>query len=209
MALNKDDVKFDIIKPFLKYADLITAWKIKRILHGTNIDIIHVYQSKDLSTAIILKKLLKSGKVFFTQQMDSRHDKFDFFHKWIYKNLDQVVCATNDMMKNHIEHTTVSSDKISVIFNGTDLNRFNDKINFDKKSFLRNIQIPENRLIIGTIGRLDRLKNQSLLLDAAIGLIKKHKNQIHFILVGDETDSVTGWDYKTELVEKITINNLP
>ena len=206
--LKKNDIKYILIKPFTKYLDILTARKIKKLLNETRIDIIQVYQSKDLSTAILLKKFLKSGKIVFSQHMDFRHDKFDFFHKWIYRNLDRIVCVTNDMRKNHIEHTSVLPDKISVIHNGTDLNRFNLDINFNKKAFLREKQIPGNRLIIGTIGRLDRLKNQAILIEAAGKLTKRYKNKIHFIIVGDETDSVTGRNYKNELIENINRNNL-
>lgn len=201
--LRKNEIEYLVLKPCLKYVDLFSAWKIKKYIKDRKIDIIHTYLSKDLSTAILLKKLLRSGKVIFTQQMDSRYDKKDLFHSWIYKNLDHVVSCTDSMRNNHIEHTLVRKDKISVIYNGVDINKFNKDKRFDKVSFLRMNNIPENKVIIGTIGRIDRLKNQKLLVEVAYNLIKKYKNELHFILVGEETDSVTGRGYRKELEIRI------
>jgi len=202
-SLIKNDIEYLVLKPCSKYLDFYSAWKIKLFIKDRKIDIIHTYLSKDLSTAILLKKLLKSGKVVFTQQMDSRYKKKDLFHRWIHKNLDHVVSCTDSMRNNHIEHTLVRKDKISVIYNGVDLSRFNKDVSFDKVSFLRMKNIPVNKIIVGTIGRIDRLKNQMLLVDVAYNLIKKYNNKLHFIFVGEETDSVTGKGYRKELEAKI------
>jgi len=202
-VLKINGIKYLVLKPFFKYVDFFSAWKIKKYIKDLKIDIIHTYLSKDLSTAILLKKLLRSGKVIFTQQMDSRYNKKDLFHRWIYNNLDQVVSCTEDMKNNHVEHTLVRKDKISVIYNGIDLSRFNKNRSFDRAVFRLEKNIPENKTIIGTIGRIDRLKNQMLLIEAAYDLIKKYKNELHFIFVGEETDSVTGKGYRKELETKI------
>jgi len=201
--LRKNEIEYLVLKPCLKYLDFYSVWKIKKFIKDRKIDIIHTYLSKDLSTAILLKKLLKSGKVIFTQQMDSRYDKKDLFHRWIYNNLEHVVSCTDSMRNNHIEHTLVRKDQISVIYNGVDLSRFNKEKSFDKTSFLKTNNIPENKIIIGTIGRIDRLKNQELLVDVAYDLVKKYKNKLHFIFVGEETDSVTGCGYRNELEANI------
>jgi len=202
-SFRTNQIRYEVIKPTFPYIDFITAWRIKKILSKTEIDIIQVYQSKDLSTAIILKKLFRTPKLIFTQHMDSRYDKKDLFHKWIYKNIDKVICITNDMKKNHIEHTPIKEDKIEVVHNGIDLNRFKRNPDFDKESFLKEKNIPKDRIIIGTIARLDRLKNQKLLINVAEKLIPDYKDKIHFIFVGDETDSVSGKNYKNELTSFI------
>lgn len=202
-TFSSSQIRYKIIKPTFRYIDFFTAWRIKKILSKTKIDIIQAYQSKDLSTAIILKKLLGKAKLIFTQQMDSRYDKNDLFHKWVYKNIDKVICITNDMKKNHIEHTPIKEDKIEVVHNAIDLNRFKRNLDFNKENFLKEKNIPKYRIIIGTIARLDRLKNQKLLIDVADKLIPDYKDKIHLIFVGDETDSVTGKNYKNELLSYI------
>lgn len=202
-VFRSNNIHYKIIKPVSRYADILTAIKIKNYLADRKIDIIHVHKSQDISTAILLKKILKDGKVIFDQQMDSVFKKNDFFHRWIYKNLDAVICITESMKKNHLENTPLQSEKTFVVYNGTDLQRFNKKIDFDKKDFLEQNSIPANRLIIGTIARLDRLKNQKLLVEAASKLCPDFRNKIHFIIVGDETNSKSGKYYKNELTNFI------
>lgn len=202
-VFRSNNIHYKIIKPVSRYADILTAIKIKNYLADRKIDIIHVHKSQDISTAILLKKILKDGKVIFDQQMDSVFKKNDFFHRWIYKNLDAVICITESMKKNHLENTPLQSEKTFVVYNGTDLQRFNKKIDFDKKDFLEQNSIPANRLIIGTIARLDRLKNQKLLVEAASKLCTDFRNRIHFIIVGDETNSKSGKYYKNELTNFI------
>jgi L-malate glycosyltransferase len=57
---------------------------------------------------------------------------------------------------------------------------------------------------------LDSLKNQEILVDAAAILLKEKYLDFHLLLIGDETDSITGKDYRQTLMNKIndySINN--
>ncbi|MCJ7552751.1 MAG: glycosyltransferase family 4 protein [Ignavibacteriaceae bacterium] len=200
---RNNSIECSSIKQNSKYLDFITAKKIKSYIAERKIDIIHVHQSKDLSTAILIKKILKPCKIFFSQQMDSRYNKKDLFHRWVYKNLDYIVTMTNDMRLNHINHTPVKDSQIYTIYNGIDLERFSLHKSIDKERFLIKNNIPSDKIIIGSVGRLDSLKNQELLVDVAAKLNNEKKYNIHFIIVGDETDSVTGKGYKEKLIAKI------
>lgn len=199
---RKNNVEYFSVNPKLKYLDIISALEIKAKLSNKRIDIIHVHESKDLSTAIILKKLLKYPKLVFSQQMDSRYNKKDLFHRWIYKNIDQVVCMTENMKLNHLAHTPIKEYQISTIYNGIDLNKFNSISTIDKSDLLIQNNIKSGKIIIGTVGRLDSLKNQELLIDAAVILINDKKINLHFLIIGDETESITGKGYKRKLIEK-------
>jgi len=207
-VFKSNNIPYKVFKPLTRYLYFYTAWKIKKQLTGTEINIIQVFQSKDLSTAILLKKFLKRGKIIFNQHMDSGYNKKDIFHRWIYNNLDAVICVTERMKINHLQHTIIKAEKCYVIHNGTDLNRFNKDFVFDKHKFMEKNDIPSNRIIIGTIARLDRLKNQKLLIDAASELIPIFNDKIHFIFLGNETDSLSGKNYKNELISEINNKNL-
>jgi glycosyltransferase involved in cell wall biosynthesis len=205
---RNNSIEYFALEPNLKYLDFVTAKKIKSSIGERKIDILHTHESKVLSTSILLKKLLKSSKLVFSQQMDSRFNKNDIFHRWIYKNLDHVIAMTSSMRLNHIKHTPVQNSQISVIYNGIDLKRFSSHNTIDRESFLSTNNIPSGKIIIGTVARLDRLKNQELLVDAAMLLLKEKKYNIHFVLIGDETDSITGKGYKEELISKIRYHGI-
>jgi len=200
--LKKNNIPYYTIKPVFKYLDILSAFKAKSLLKNKNIDVIHTHISKDLSTAVLIKKMLQKGKIVFTQHMDSRHKKKDFFHKWIYKNIDFVASITDSMRQNHLKFTPITEDKITTIYNGIDLNKFNVSPDFEPVEFKKTKNIPPGKIIIGTIGRIDRLKNQEILINCAEKLVKTNKN-IHFIFVGEETDSITGRGYRNELLSRI------
>lgn len=199
----KNNIQNFSISPSSKYLDLVIVWKMKSLISNLKIDIIHVHQSKDLSTAILLKKLLRNSKIVYSQQMDSRFNKNDFFHNWIYKNIDYVVTMTNSMRLNHLKNTPVNETKITTIYNGIDLQRFQQTSELNKNEILGKNNIPLNNLIIGSVARLDSLKNQEILIDAAALLINKYKNKLHLLFIGDETDSVAGKGYKKKLLDKV------
>jgi len=134
--------------------------------------------------------------------MDSRYNKKNLFHKWIYKNLDQVVFMTDNMRLNHFAHTPVKGFQISTTYNGIDLKIFNSTSSFDKSNLLKQNNIQTGKIIIGTVGRLDSLKNQELLIDAAAILINEKKLDLHFLIIGDETESINGRGYKQKLIDK-------
>lgn len=205
--LRKSGIKNISIKPLLKYLDFISAIKIRNSIKE-KIDIIHVHQSRDLSTAILLKMLCKDSKLVYSQQMDSRFNKKDLYHKWIYKNIDYVVTMTDDMRTNHINNTPVSPDLIKTVYNGIDLSKFIIKNENDINLSVDLKLTIENKVVIGCVARLDSLKNQEILIDVAKFLIEEQITNFHFMIIGDETDSISGRGYKQKLLDLIQQFNL-
>lgn len=187
------------INPKTDYLDIITAIKIAKIIKKRKIDIIQAYISRDLSTLVLAKKLARRGKLIFRQGMDSRYNKKDLFHKWVFRNVDMVVTVTEQVKSHLLENTPVRVGQAQCITNGI----FPEKYEPRKIDGLRfKYGIPENAFVIGLTGRLDRLKKQELLVEAAPHILKKHKN-CHFVFVGEETDSKTGRGYKDVLERRI------
>ncbi|MCP4723513.1 MAG: glycosyltransferase family 4 protein [bacterium] len=187
------------MKPILKYLDVITAIKISRLIKKNKIDIIHCHSSKDLSTLVLAKKFAGSGKIVLTQHMDSRFDKMDFFHKWVYKNVDNIVAVTRSMSQNIFDFTPATINQIKYVYNGIDINFYQPS---GIKTIHNEYDIPETALIVGMIARLDRLKKQELLVEAAVEVLKEFPDT-YFMIVGEETPGVGGEGYLKILNYKI------
>ena len=200
----KNNIPHILINPKLKYLDLITAWELSKIIKLYNIDIIHVHISKDLSTIALAKTLSRTGKVVFTQHMDSRYPKRDLFHRWVIKRIDMIVTVTKSVLQNVLIYSAASHNQIQCIYNGVDLNKF-------KPAGSRELRMPYNLdddvNVIGMVARLDRLKKQELLVEAAPAVLAKYPDT-YFFFVGDETPSKTGIGYKSVLMELIKRKNL-
>ncbi|MFC1492470.1 glycosyltransferase family 4 protein [candidate division KSB1 bacterium] len=192
------------MKPLLKYLDIITAVKISRLIKQNKIDIIHCHMSKDLSTLVLAKKFAGRGKIVFTQHMDSRYKKKDIFHKWVYKRIDNIAAVTKGMSQNIFDHTPANINQIKYIYNGIDIKQYQP---VKEKTIYSEYFIPENAHIVGIVARLDRLKKQELLVEAAGGVLKEFP-ETYFMIVGEETPSKTGEGYRKILINKIKQRNL-
>ena len=72
--------------------------------------------------------------------------------------------------------------KYTLIPNSIDIERF--KFNVENRKVLRNRYDIDNKIVIGTIGRLHKGKNQSFIVEILSELIKCEKNAV-FLLVGE------------------------
>ncbi len=192
------------MSPLIKYCDFITAWRLARIMEEKQIDIIHVYISKDLSTIGLAKKIAGRGKVVFSQHMDSHYPKKDIFHRWVFGKVDMITTATKAVRQHVLDHTRMSHSKVTCIYNGVNLEKFNPHVaSINRKDYM----IPKNANIVGIVGRLDRLKRQELLVNAAPKILKIYPDTF-FLIIGEESRSKTGTGYKQELINLITGKNL-
>ncbi len=192
--LKDSSVENDIIKPWMKYLDIKTAAGISQIIKKKGISVIHCHISRDLSTLVLAKLFAGAVKpgLIFTQHMDSRHPKNDIFHRWIYRYIDKIFTISNDMRNNQLLFTPAKENQVECVYNGVDLSSFG-KEEF-RQDVRRKYNITKNEKVIGTVGRIDRLKDQELLIRSAPFIIKEFP-ETKFMFVGDETDSETGLGY--------------
>ncbi len=169
----------------MRYLDVFTAVKLARLIGKRHIDILHLHQSKDLSTAILARKIAGRGKILFTQQMESSRRKKDFFHRWVYRNLDGLIPITRRIELQVKRNTAIPANRIFQLYYGIDLRRyFPNKIL--RESWREQYGISPRETVIGTVGRLEPGKGQQYFLSAA-AQVKKRLNNLRFIIIGGET----------------------
>lgn len=192
------------LAPRWKYGDFHTAKNLARALQEHVIDNVILMRSQDIHLAALAKKFIPAVKLVFYQQMDSRHNKRDIFHTWMYSKLSLWLTLTESMRNNVIECTRMPREKLEVLPLGTDLHRFNpDKYN--QREARKNFGLPQNKKIIGVIGRLDSGKGQEVLLRAVPDILKLQPNTF-FVIVGDETAGEPGYKkYLEDLSRRLAI----
>lgn len=194
-------VRLVVVKPLTRYCDLFTAWRLSRIIRQERVDVIHAHISRDLSALLLAKKIAGDVSLVFSQHMDSRYPKKDIFHRWLYAGIDKIITITDSMRENQLRFSPARQEQVMRIYNGIDPERF-APVGGNIDELKEKYRIPLKRRIISMIGRLDRLKNQKLLLKAAHSIIEKH-DDAYFLLVGNETPSKDGKGYRSELESEI------
>jgi sugar transferase (PEP-CTERM/EpsH1 system associated) len=95
--------------------------------------------------------------------------------------VDRFVAVSEDIRKWMIDSIGIKDSKIAKILNGVDTKRFCPG---DKNGARRALGFSEKDVLIGTVGRLDPIKDQQLLLQAFSGLQGDRKD-LRLILIGD------------------------
>lgn len=97
---------------------------------------------------------------------------------------DKIVALTNREKEDCILFKIADEDKFVVINSGVGLDRFKELPSNEKQYLKRELGIPDNSLIVGTVGRLVPVKGPEFLIEAAKYIHSKYHNAF-FIFTGD------------------------
>ena len=107
----------------------------------------------------------------------------------LFPMADAVFAVTNELRTYHSEQSWLTAEKIRVIHNGVNTDRF-APLTCDASRLRKDLGLPTNRFLIGSVGRLVPIKDHSTLLQAA-DLLLCQGNNLHVVLVGDGPERAT------------------
>ena len=183
----KDHSSFNIkyIKHFFSPLPLFNAKKLATIIDSNNIDVIHMHWGKDLPLAAFAKFFSRrKPALVYTRQMMITRAKDDFYHNFLYRQLDLMLTITKELEGLCKKFIPLFADKITTLYYGVKL----PKQMLDKSSIQQqreSLGFNKNDFISGLIGRLEESKGQHLLIDA-IHTAKQNGHDIKALIVGHE-----------------------
>lgn len=98
--------------------------------------------------------------------------------------INKLICVSNDI-KNKMLDFGFNKRKVEFIANGVDLTLFNRSV--PKKEDRCKYKLPLNKIIIGTVGRLEKVKNYSFLIKVFANLSCTFDN-VHLVIVGEGSE---------------------
>ena len=175
---------------------------LRKYIITKNIEFLHVSWAKDLFLAVILKIFSPNSiKIIFYRQMKLSRPKKDFYHKFIYKNIDLFLVITDKLEAEAKKYLPLPSNKIKKLTYGIDIP---SSTVIDKEIFFSKHGLNENIPTIGIFSHIEEQKGQHLVLDA----INEYTNSIQLCIIGHAMDN----EYKNRLLKDATdydlINNL-
>ena len=175
---------------------------LRKYIITKNIEFLHVSWAKDLFLAVILKIFSPNSiKIIFYRQMKLSRPKKDFYHKFIYKNIDLFLVITDKLEAEAKKYLPLPSNKIKKLTYGIDIP---SSTVIDKEIFFSKHGLNENIPTIGIFSRIEEQKGQHLVLDA----INQYTSNIQLCIIGHSMD----YEYKNRLLKDATdydlINNL-
>lgn len=164
----------------------IVAYYFRDVLIKEKPDVIHVHLEL-LQTLLPLRALLKDTKLFYTCHSrpqnflgDIRPREHVAAVKLLKANNLQIIALHNDMAVEI--NKLFSINNTLVIKNGIDLQLYRS-VTETKSEIRRSLNIPENAFVIGHVGRFNKIKNHSFLIDV-FASIHRQKDEAYLLMIG-------------------------
>ena len=179
--------------------DLVALFKLLMIINRFNPDILHSHLSKagTLSRiAVYLCNVFRSKKIkvvhtFHGHVLDAY---FGNLKSFIFKNIEKTLATLTDKIiaisytqkwELSKKYKITDPSKISLINLGFDLIPFVHAGKL-KGKLRQKIGVSNDTLLIGIVGRLAKVKNHKMFLDAAVLFLKNYNSEkVKFVLIGD------------------------
>ena len=167
-----------------KFFPIFPALKLAKIIDEYSIDLLHFHWTKDIATVILAKLISKQKpKIMQTRNMTMTRFKDDFYHKWLYKNVD-IMHAVTYQVKEQLQRFIPSdvSPKIEVVYMGTSKSEvLQERVASLQKSY----GICRDDFVVGIVGRIEEGKGQWMVIEA---ISKLKEPNIKALIVGHTMD---------------------
>ncbi|MGQ8364669.1 glycosyltransferase [Glaciecola sp. 1036] len=164
--------------------DRLLIKKIRRLITSEKIDVVHCHQYTPWVYGC-LAALGKKAKVIFTEHgrfhPDSSSWKRNLINPWLARATNHITSISKATKLALVEFENIPIERINVIYNGIDP-LYPDPMQSEK--FRLDHQVHPNDILLGTVARLDPIKNQLMMLEA-FALASNEFSKMTLVIVGD------------------------
>ena len=158
--------------------------KLRKHIREKQVDIILMQNLRDLWIVSPALYGLKSIQLTAFAQMLVGVKKTDPLHQWIYKPLKYLFTLTDWQQQALIPYLPVPKEKYRTLPNFVDTRIFHP--GHKSHEFRSSLGLKPKDFLIGVVGRIDKQKGQSELIQAFFQLAPKHP-ETHLLIVGEPT----------------------
>lgn len=182
------------------FSVLTAVRKLRRYFIKESFDIIHAHNSASVLLANIALIGFANKPRVYQSVRGVEVRKFYGWRNLIYRVISfDKLFAVSRYTKDILVGFGVPENKVVVTYNGTDLERFNIKYKLTYRDEIRReFSIPEDKVIVGLVGRQDGNKGHKHLISVVSELKDKHPNLVA-ILVGDGSEMASNISYANSL----------
>ncbi len=185
--------------------DLITAWKLYRLMLRERPDIVHTHAAKAggvgraagvmyrwLTPAALIGRPRQCrfvhtyhGHVFHSYYGATKTRIFLTIERMLARMSDRIIVISNQQRHEINEEFHLGrAEQFAVIPLGIDLEIYRNWES--RRAKLRaEISAPDDEILIGIVGRLTEVKNHQLFLEAAASAKKNSSKRLRFLVIGD------------------------
>lgn len=169
--------------------DLKAIGEVRRLIKRYNPDIVYAHSSKAGAIARVADIGLKNhclynphGWAFNMRCSAKKEAMYTAIEKIAAPFCDKIICISDAEKQSALDKKICREDKLQVIFNGVDIEAYENGIHGTVKR--KDLNIPEDAFVVGMVGRISQQKAP----DVFVKMAKQVKDEIpnaHFIIVGN------------------------
>ncbi len=196
-------IQFSGLKRKSFFSLFSNAFKIAKIIDKHDIDLLHVHWTKDLPTVVLAKTISKkSPKIVQTRHMHMTRFKSDFYHRWLYKNIDLMIAVTK-RVQTQIEQFIPQEIRPKVLTSYIGAPKCGEIAQNKKDELQKKYGIELSSFVAGIVGRIEEPKGQYLLIEA-IKKLKGKNVDVKGLIIGHAMDE----SYLKKLQDEVAQDNL-
>lgn len=175
--------------------------RIARFVREHRISLIHSHHSKDLATLSPAVRMV-TGHVplLLSKRMGSAITKKDILHRFTYARVDRVLAISAVIRKNVIETTPMQPDRVLLLHDAVDTARF-DPARANREQTRRLLDLGQDELVVGCVGRFSPGKGHGELLEAARMLLDRG-HRFRLLIVGEASYGEREYEEKIRAMSK-------
>ena len=201
--LANDNIKVIKLPAARNGVDYLAFWKLYKILRDERPHIIHTHNTQPFAEGSLAAFLAGVPVCIHTEHGRQFPDKKRYMlaERFFSYYVDQIIAVSDSAKKDLVEYEKIRPDKIQVIMNGIDGDKYT--VNIDRNRKLKDLGI-DNRydFILGFVGRLSPEKGLTYLLKAMRLVVDKYPAAL--LLIAGE--GVLLGDLRKE-TEQLNLNN--
>jgi glycosyltransferase involved in cell wall biosynthesis len=164
--------------------DTSLIFAIRKHLKSNDINVLHCHQYTPWVYGV-LAALGTKTRVIFTEHgrfyPDSSSWKRKLINPWLCRITKHITAISQATKNSLVEFENIPEKRIQVIYNGIKKPEVDEQ---KVQTLKQSLSIQDGTNVLGTIARLDPIKNHSMMLDAFSLVLKEHPNTV-LIIVGD------------------------
>lgn len=185
--------------PLRNALDAKSAGSLAKLIRSRGIEIVHAHMARDYPIAAYAARQNAGSKLIVT-----RHVLFPLnrLHRLTLGRVSRVIAVSRAVESDLRAQSLVPPEKITVVHNGVDVGRLETVCGrFQRIDFCRRWDLPEDSLLVGTVGTFTPLKGHEDFLRAA-AQVKEVVPRAFFVISG--IDSPQAAAYRSQL-ERLSV----
>jgi len=184
--IEKPDVTIHLLGK--KSRDYLLSWKIRSIIKSEMPDIVHTRNWGTID-GVLAARMAGVKKVVHGEHGRDHDDaagsniKRNLFRRFLSFNIRRFVTVSADLNDWLVKVVGINADKVTTIINGVDTEKFKP-LDTDKRDAKLKLGFDPDELLLGSVGRLDKMKNYPLFI-AALAQLKNSGFRFKGVIVGE------------------------